>query len=167
MSGRPRIPSYLKEIKGTARKDRVPQNEPKPEKIIEIPRPPSYLSKYAKKMWKVLVGELVHKGILTVVDFPALEVCCETYGQYRLAHEAIFRPIDSETGKRTKRTLAEYMNGRNSQTIPEYTAMTKAFTSFKGYLAEFGLTPASRGKLDIPKEPGDEIDPMEKLYHEA
>ena len=163
----PKKPTKLKLIQGTFRKDRTVKNEPQPKSVIEIPRPPSYLSKYAKKMWKALVGELVHKGILTMVDLHALEVCCETYGQYRLAHEAVFRPIDPETGKRTKRTLAEYMKGRNSQTTPEYTAMTKAFTSFKGYLAEFGLTPASRGKLDIPREPGDEIDPMEKLYHEA
>jgi len=165
VAGRPKKPTKLKLIQGTFRKDRAVENEPQPESVVEIPRPPSYLNKYAKKMWKTLVGELVHKGILTVLDLPALEVCCETYGQYRLAHEAVFKPIDPETGKRTKRTPAEYMEGRNSQTMPEYVAMTKAFTIFKGYLIEFGLTPASRSRLDIPKERGEEVDPMEKLYH--
>ena len=163
----PKKPTKLKLIQGTFRKDRAVENEPRPEPVIEVPRPPSYLNKYAKKMWKALADELVHKGILTMVDIPALEVCCETYGQYRLAHEAVFRPIDPETGKKAKRTLAEYMDGRNSQTMPEYTAMTKAFISFKGYLVEFGLSPSSRGRLDIPRELGDKIDPMEKLYHES
>ena len=161
----PRKPTKLKLIQGTYRKDRAVENEPQPKPVVEVPKPPSYLDKYAKKMWKALAGELVHKGILTMIDLPALEICCETYGQYRLAHEAVFRPIDPETGKKTKRTLAEYMDGRNSQTMPEYIAMTKAFTLFKGYLIEFGLTPASRGRLDIPKVPEEEADPMEKLYH--
>lgn len=166
MAGRPRKPTQSKILHGTFRNDRAPKNEPQPEKILEIPRPPSHLSKYAKKLWKQLAGELVEKGILTVLDTAALEACCEAYGQYRMAHEAVFRPVDPETGKKGKRTLAEYLRGRNSQTMPEYTTMTKAWTTFKTFLTEFGMTPASRGKLDI-SEKGDEKDPMERLFHEA
>jgi len=166
MAGRPKKPTNLKLIQGTHRKDRVPEHEPEPEKVSEVPRPPSYLSKHAKKLWKTLAEELVEKGILTVVDLPALEVCCEAYGQYRAAQEAVFRPVDPKTGKRTKRTLSEYMKGRNSQTMPEYSSMTKAFYYFKAYLIEFGLTPASRGRIDLP-DSGEEEDPMKRLYHEA
>ena len=157
----------MKLIQGNFRKDRAPENEPEPEKVIEAPKPPSYLTKYAKKIWKSLAAELVEQGILTTIDIPALEACCEAYGQYRAAHEAVFRPRDPETGKLMKRTLAEYMKGRNSQTMPEYTAMTKAFNTFKTYLIEFGLTPASRGRIDIPKTPEEETDTMKRLYHEA
>jgi len=167
VSGRPRKPTGIKLVHGTFRKDRAPENEPEPERVTDIPKPPSYLNKYAKKLWKSLAGELVEKCILTIVDIPALEVACELYGQYRLAHEAVFRPSDPDTGKKVKRSLAEYMEGRNSQTMPEYTAMTKAFGMFKAYLIEFGLTPASRSKLDIPKTPEDKTDPMEKIYNEA
>jgi P27 family predicted phage terminase small subunit len=163
----PRKPTQTKIIHGTFRKDRAPKNEPQPEKVREIPRPPSYLSKYAKKAWKALAGELVEKGILTVIDSLAMEVCCEAYGQYRLAYEAVFRPVDPETGKRMKQTLAEYMKDRNSQTMPEYTAMTKAWGTFKSYLIEFGMTPAARTKLDITDKKGEETDPMERLFHEA
>jgi P27 family predicted phage terminase small subunit len=165
MAGRPKKPTQLKLIQGTFRKDRNSENEPEPEKVIEIPKPPSYLTKYAKKLWKVLTAELIEQEILTKVDIPALEACCEAYG--RAAHEAVFRPRDLETGKLMKRTLAEYMKGRNSQTMPEYTAMTKAFNTFKTYLIEFGLTPASRGRINIPKSPEEEADTMKRLYHEA
>ncbi len=166
MAGRPKKPTKLKLVQGTLRKSRTNENEPEPEPVSEVPRPPSYLTKYAKKLWKTLAGELVEKGILTVVDLPALEVCCEAYGQYRAAHEAVFRPVDKETGKRTKRTLAGYMEGKNSQTMPEYMSMTKAFYYFKAYLIEFGMTPASRGRIDLP-DSGEEEDPMKRLYHEA
>ena len=167
MAGRPRKPTSAKIIQGNFRKDRSPKNEPQPKKVFEVPRPPSHLTRHAKKLWKSLAAELVEKGILTITDLPALEACCEIYGQYREAHEAVFHPIDSMTGKRTKRTLAEYLKGRNSQTMPEYTAMTKAFNTFKAYLIEFGMTPASRGKLDIPEVPEGNIDPVQRLYHEA
>ena len=163
----PRKPTQTKIIHGTFRKDRAPKNEPQPEKVLEIPRPPSHLSKYAKKAWKSLAGELVDKGILTVIDTLALETCCEAYGQYRLAYEAVFRPIDRKTRKRGKRTFAEYMKGENSQTTPEYAAMNKAWMTFKSYLAEFGLTPASRTKLEITEPKGKGDDPMEKLWNEA
>lgn len=165
--GHNRKPTGTKIIHGTFRKDRAQEREPEPEKVAEIPKPPSYLSKYAKKLWKSLAGELVEKGILTVVDVPALEACCEAYGQYRAAHEAVFRPVSPLTGNREKRTLAEYMRGRNSQTMPEYSTMTKAWTTFKSYLVEFGLTPASRSRVGIPDPKGKENDPMEKLYREA
>ncbi len=163
----PRKPTKLKLIHGTFRKDRAPANEPEPEKVTDVPGPPSYLDKYAKKLWKSLAGELVEKGILTIVDIPALEVTCELYGQYRLSHEAVFCPVDPKTGRKVKRSLAEYMRGRNSQTMPEYTAMTKAFGAFKAYLIEFGLTPSSRSRLDLPESSEDKTDPMEKLYNEA
>jgi len=166
VTGRPRKPTDLKLLQGTYRKDRSPANEPKPEKVSLPPKPPSYLTKWAKKLWKSLAVELTEKGILTTIDTPALEACCEAYGQYRAAHEAVFRPQDPKTGKRIKRTLQEYMKGRNSQTMPEYTTMTKAFNTFKAYLIEFGMTPASRGRIDIPKSIEEETDKMKRLYDE-
>ena len=85
-----------------------------------------------------------------------------------MLHKAIHRKIeDPITGKLRKRTLAEYMFGKNSQTMPEYVQMTKAFTVFKSYLVEFGLTPSSRARLDIPEEEPDEMDPIERMLNEA
>ena len=164
--GRPTKPTRLKVIQGTYREDRAPENEPQPEKVLKVPRPPTYLTKYALGLWKDLAGELTAQGMLTIIDMPALEACCEAYGQYRAAHEAVFRPQDPKTGKRRNRTLAEYMEQRNSQTMPEYTAMTKAFNTFKSYLIEFGMTPASRGRISIPNSPEEETNTMERLHNE-
>ena len=150
---------------GTFRNDRNPENEPEPEKILDIPKPPSFLNKYSKKLWKSLAAELVDKKVLTVVDIAALEVCCDLYGQYREAREAVYKIIiNPVTGKKRRQTFAEYMNGKNSQTMPEYTAMTKTYASFKSYLSEFGLTPASRNKIDIPPDK-EEKDKMRALLN--
>jgi P27 family predicted phage terminase small subunit len=125
-----RIPTQTKIIRGTFRKDRTAANEPRPERVVEVSRPPSYLSKYAKKLWKKLAGELVEKGILTVLDLPALEVCCEAYGQFREAQEIVFKVIvDPETRKRCRQTLTEYMKGRSSHSAPEYTLQDRNWIS--------------------------------------
>jgi len=164
--GRPTKPTQLKVVQGTYREDRIPENEPQPEKVASVPKPPAYLTKYAKELWKDLADELIAQSMLTILDMPALEACCEAYGQYRAAHEAVFRPKDPETGKQRDRTLAEYMKERNSQTMPEYTAMTKAFNTLKAYLIEFGMTPASRGRISIPNSPEEETNTMERLHNE-
>jgi P27 family predicted phage terminase small subunit len=166
MAGRPRKPTKQKIIQGTFRKDRAPKHEPEPEPVTEAPRPPSDLPSAGKKLWKKLAPELVAKGILTVVDLSALEILCFNYGIYKELNKAIRGKIeDPVTGKIRKRTYAEYMRGENSQTIPEYTAMRNAFSTFKSYMTEFGLSPSSRAKLDVP-EPKEEKDLMERLWNE-
>lgn len=166
-----RKPTERKIIDGTFRKDRAPENEPKPPPVFEPPKPLSHLNKWAKAKWRELAQQLFDDGLLTVLDTTTLEVLCVNYGIYRELHDAIHRPpeLDEEgnpTGRRRKRTLAEYMAGRNSQTMPEYTAMTKAFQTYKSLMAEFGLSPAARGRINVPK-PAKQEDPMERLLNEA
>lgn len=164
--GHNRKPRKSKIIHGTFRKDRNPKREPEPQAISNIPKPPSHLNRYAKKFWKSLAAELVDKGLLTVVDMAALEVCCVAYGEYRGAYDAVYRPRDPVTGRIVKRTLTEYMCNRNSQTIPEHTAMRQAWNVFKSYLVEFGLTPASRNRIELPEPKGEEADPVKRMWNE-
>jgi P27 family predicted phage terminase small subunit len=171
-AGRKRLPSKIKIIRGTFRKDRALEHEAEPEPVREPPRPPAHLLSAGKKLWKALARELADKGILTVVDLPALEVLCYNYGLYRDLHEAIFRPKsppDPITGRVTKgrRTLAQYMEGRNSQTMPEYVQMTKAFATVKAYQIEFGLTPSARSKIEIREPESENTDPLEQMFNEA
>ena len=95
---------------------------------------------------------------MTDHDLVALEMLCEAYGQYRESQWAVYHTIGDD-GKAKKRNLAEYMDGRNSQTMPEYAAMTRAIGTVRGLLSEFGMSPASRAKVSaIPdKNPEDEM----------
>jgi P27 family predicted phage terminase small subunit len=163
--GHNRKAKIIKMHHGTYRADRNPKNEPDPEVLTEIPKPPSFLHRYGKQFWKKLVPVLIEEGLLTVVDLPALEICCDLYAQWREAHDAVFRPVDPETGKKGKRSLAQYMKGRNSQTQPEYSAMKSSYQAFKSYMAEFGLSPLARNRIDIPMTKED-LDPMEELLDE-
>jgi len=161
--GHNRKPRQQKIIEGTFRKDRNPSHEPEPEKYTEAPKPPSHLGKFGKKLWKRLAPELIEEGLLTVLDNQALELLCETYDQYRQAHEAVYYVRDAE-GKRKRRSLGEYLIGRNSQTMPEYQAMNRNLAEIIRLLREFGMTPVARNRIDLP-EKEDAQDPMEKLWN--
>ncbi|OPL13138.1 MAG: hypothetical protein AVO39_10980 [delta proteobacterium MLS_D] len=108
---------------------------------------------------------MIDVGVLTVVDWSAFELCCEAYGQYRELHDAIYHVV--EDGKRRKRGLAEYLDGRNSQTSPELTAMHKAIESFLKYSNVLGLNPVSRNRIDLKEKEKEKKDPMEDMWNEA
>jgi len=150
----------------TYRADRNPESEPEPTVETEERRPPSHLNKWAKRFWRDVCREMIDTGVLTVVDWSAFEMCCEAYGLYREAHEAIFRPVD-EFGKKGKRSLAEYLGGKNSQTTPELTTMNKAMDAFLKYSNVLGLNPVARNRINLKDKPKEKKDPMEEMWDEA
>ena len=165
----PKKPTKLKVIHGTYRDDRAPQNEPEPTPVLELPHPPTVMPKYGKKMWRTLGPELIDKGLLTEADLQTFEICCFNYGLYRGCAEIVFKRIkDRKTKNMRRRTLEEYMKGKNSQTMPEYISMTKAFSTHKSYLAEFGLSPAARSRIDLLEleDADEEMAKMERMWYE-
>lgn len=170
--GHNRKPTALKIVQGTARKDRLPENEPEAPALTEIPKPPTGLNRWARKAWRALAPYLVDNGVLSDLDLLAFEACCIQYGiakelEYRITHWPV---IDRETGEVVriqKQSLADYLYGRNSQTMPEFTAMRQAWAQFKAYLEQFGLSPASRSRIDLSKGGEDKQDPMEALLNGA
>jgi P27 family predicted phage terminase small subunit len=159
--GRPRDPSQIKVIRGTFRADRSPSNEPEPLVITSVPKAPGHLNRWGKQMWNETARELVRLRMFTKLDTYSLEVLCEQYGIYRELKESITH-IEVE-GKREKITFAQYLAKRNSQTMPEYTAMKGAFERYSALLKEFGLSPSSRSRIDLLGEPPATKDPMEDL----
>lgn len=159
---KPRVPTQLKVIRGTFRNNEAPKNEPKPQALSTPPKPPSHLNRWAKQWWNETATELLPLGMLAKIDLYTLEILAEQYGIYRELKDAITH-ISMPGGKRKKITIAQYLAGQNSQTIPEYAGMKSAFERYTTLLKEFGLSPASRSRMDIPREPPKAIDEMERL----
>ncbi len=165
MKGRKPVPREMKILHGTFRKDRD-KGIKSLSALTEIPRPPTWLGKYGKKIWKELGQKLVEDKILTEIDLYSFEMLCGTYQMFAEARDAVFRPLDPATGKRRKQTLQEYMKGRNSQTQPEYIAYKSSYQLFKQYLTEFGISPSSRSRVEIPGPGSEETDPIEEMWNE-
>jgi len=158
MSNR-KVPKELKILRGTWRGDR---DGPKGAEgavggpLEHPPRPPAHLGKYGRQLWRKLVPELLAAGMLREHHLPVLEPLCSAYELYREAQAAVY----FQNGRR--RSLAEYLAGKRSSEIPEYRVMKAAFQDFRMYLLEFGLTPASVGKVPVTG-PAQEEDPIERM----
>ncbi len=78
--GRKPIPTALKLIQGTLRKERINKHEP--DIKTKMPACPAWLNVEAKKEWKRLIKELNKYGIATGFDFIALATLCQMWGEY-------------------------------------------------------------------------------------
>jgi P27 family predicted phage terminase small subunit len=147
IGGPPRKPTKLKLLSGNPGKRPLPQNEPEPQ-AGQVTRP-EFLLPEAKREWNRIVPELQRLGLLTIVDRAALAQYCEWWGRWCQA-EAILK-VNGIT----------YETGRGEiKPRPEVQIAFKASNLCRAYMAEFGLTPAARTRVEVPdgKRRGDDID---------
>lgn len=69
-SGRPRLPTELKRLRGTLQPCRTPKDEPHP--TVGVPPCPADLDRTERRRYAVLAAELVATGVLTLSDGDAL-----------------------------------------------------------------------------------------------
>ncbi|HUV64007.1 MAG TPA: phage terminase small subunit P27 family [Sedimentisphaerales bacterium] len=125
----------------------------------ESPKPPSGLNRWARREWKRLAAELQTQDLLTIMDLAALEIACVAFGVHRECMDAI-----KKAGG-----LSKYLSGKdaNSHTRPLFSAQRHAWITYKSYLTEFGLSPASRNRISLPARKESGQSPMRKLLNEV
>jgi len=147
----PRLPKVIKLQRGTYDPYYNPVAEPEPSSEFIARKAPNYLNKHAKKHWNDLAQECIDMGTLKNIDWDMFQALCESWGEYRECYESIYFYLD-ESGKRKRRTIGQYMDGKNSQTIPEYTAMRKALVEYRSLAALFGIGASNRNKIDLKEK---------------
>lgn len=136
--GKRPTPTKLKLIRGEKKKSRLNQNEPQPK--LEAPKCPMFLSSVAKKEWKRMVAELEPLGLLTKIDCAALAGYCDAYSRWADASKML-----QKTG-----LIIKTPNDYPVQN-PVLSIINKALAEMKGFLTEFGMTPSSRSRVNVPK----------------
>lgn len=146
-------PTAIKELEGNPGKRPLPENEPQPEKLTAVPKPPSFLDPLAKRHWKVLGQQLLDCGLLTHIDLDAFSACCNCYALWVKAQTEI-----KKTG-----LLVKTPNGFPMPS-PYIKIAGDALDRMMRYLKEFGMTPAARSRVqvDIEKEEEDELERLLK-----
>lgn len=139
MEGRKPLPTNIKLIKGTAKKSRLNNNEPKP-KTDDI-KMPTGMSDAAKKCWRQVSKQLKDASILTNLDTHALMLYCETYAKWQEANDKI-----KKFG-----AVIKAPSGFPVQS-PYLAISNKAFDQMKAMLTEFGMTPSSRTKVSVQQD---------------
>lgn len=136
MKGRKPVPTALKELRGTARADRVLKNEaqfPIPGRMLS---PPEHLGADGEFLWRHLGKLLLDAGLMSYGDTLALELMCIAYDRMTRANRKV--KIDGEVMVSDKGNY--YQN-------PWLSIANKAWDQVKSMLAEFGLTPAERTRV--------------------
>jgi P27 family predicted phage terminase small subunit len=153
--GSNRKPTALKKLLNNPGKRKLNEREPKPAK--GIPEMPRFLNPEARAEWKRIVPILHKMGVLTVADGKALAAYCSCYSQLSKSEAAIEKfglicvTLDQVTG------VAEL------KANPAVRIKSDALRQMKSFLIEFGLTPASRSKLQINAN-DDEPDALDSLF---
>lgn len=138
MRGRKPKPTHIKVITGNPGKRRLNYEEPTPE--IAIPECPPELGEAARREWDRLVAELGKLNLLTRLDRAALAACCGSYALWAEATEAIHKygsMVKSPTGFPMQSPYIAVAN-RQAEIMMRISA-------------EFGFTPASRGRIAAPR----------------
>ena len=138
MPGPPPLPSAIKKMRGTWRKDRAAAREPRPKS--GTPRRPAWLTPRARKFWPEYVRLTSTMRVLTQVDGPALGMLCAAHSEYLDAVDVLTKKGASYESPTPTGTIV--------RARPEVQQASEAWRRVHMMLAQFGLTPASRSRVD-------------------
>ncbi len=134
--GRPPKPNALKKLAGNPGKRKLPRN-PEPKKYL--PQCPRHLSPVAKVEWHRVVKELYDLGLLTRIDSTALAAYCQSYSDW------------VEATKKLKDGNYTIISPKGYEMQSPWVAIgNKALEKMAKFMSEFGMTPASRGRIRMP-----------------
>ena len=132
--GRKPLPTALKRAAGNPGKRRLNPAEPAPPE--GLPTAPPHLSPAAVAEWERVAETLHDMGVLSVVDRAGLAAYCQAYGRWVEAEEKL------KDGPPLVKTASGYV-----QQSPWLTVANKQLELMGRFMAEFGMTPASRSRV--------------------
>lgn len=145
-------PSEQKKLEGTYRADRAARNEPQPR--VMIPACPEWLTTEARKEYKRVAKILVETRVLTEADRTGLAAYAHEFAAWRAAEKEL--EIDGPILISSK-TGSHYLN-------PMQGVASNHFKNMVKLMAEFGLTPASRSRIEAQPEDEKKMTLAEQLF---
>jgi P27 family predicted phage terminase small subunit len=155
-AGRPRKPTALKKLGGTAQPSRLNPLEPVP--AVALGHPPEWLSTTAKEYWQEIGGILLQMKLVSYGDTAAMTLLCDVLAQWVSVRVTIAKK------GRVYQVLSE--GGMLFKARPEVAMEADLWRRAQRMLVEFGLTPASRSKVSALGD-AEEKDPLSALIDEA
>ena len=134
--GRKPKPTALKKAEGNPGKRALNHAEPEPPE--GLPSCPEHLSEAAREEWARVAGTLHGMGVLSIVDRAGLAAYCQAYGRWVEAERRLAE------GPQLVRTPSGHV-----QQSPWMGVANKQLEIMGRYMAEFGMTPASRSRVAV------------------
>lgn len=136
MRGRKPKPTAVKLAEGNRGKRRLNADEPRP--AGSLPDCPAHLSVEAKAEWDRLAENMNAVGLLTQADRTTMAAYCQCYGRW----------VEAEQKLAQTPAILRMPSGYIQQS-PWLTISNKQLELMARYMAELGLTPASRSRLAV------------------
>jgi P27 family predicted phage terminase small subunit len=162
--GRKPTPTKLKILRGNPGKRAINGREPKPQG--GVPPCPKVLRGEAKKEWRRVTKLLAGLGLVTHLDRSALTLYCQLWARWLEAEGKLneFGPVIVKPAPEPKE--GEEPKPPEFVPNPYLKVSADAGKQLRAMLAEFGLTPSSRSRLQTPGA-GEDADPLEELMRRA
>ena len=142
-----KLPTKIKEIRGTLRADRLPkEGEMQPALSKAIPTPPEIMDETGKKLWYYLCSELNRLEMLTEIGFPQIEDYCVNY---QIWWDAVKRV---QKGK-----AAISVKGGTPRLNPYFKVMQDARMAMIRFEDRWGLSPSTQTKIPGKVEKGEDF----------
>lgn len=158
MAGRKPLPTAAKQLRGNPGKRPINKAEPKPQ--VGAPEMPAGLCAVAQVEWARIIPELEAMKVLTRVDGSALAAYCQAFARWLQA--------EAEIDRNGITFISMFLN-KDGEAVagdikknPAVTVSSDCVKIMGKFLAEFGMTPSSRSRLQVAAQ-GDEVDPMEEF----
>jgi P27 family predicted phage terminase small subunit len=138
-----RVPTNLLKLRGAFDKhpERLRARQNELTLTVEAPEPPDFLSAHARPHWDQISDTLYRFGVLTKLDVHALAAYCEVYARWLDANSHLCR----------EGCVVPDADGL-PRPSPYLRVANDAFQQMRSLLVEFGLTPASRSKVNAPSQ---------------
>ena len=142
--GRKKLPTALKEMQGTARADRVLENEMQVDRVLELPEAPELLSTIGIQEWYKVTSQLFNLKMLHNIDLRLIEAYCNEMSLY----------IETEMMLREKGRIQVFKNSdgtiKHAQAVPYQKIAKDALNSALKLATQFGITPVARTNISAP-----------------
>ena len=143
MTGKPK-PTALRLIEGNPSRRPFNKNEPKPAPVI--PKCPRHLNAAAKVEWKRIAKTLHKLGLLTEIDGGQLALYCQAWGRW----------VEAEAALKKNGTVIKSPKTGWQVKSPYLMVANKAMEQMQRALSEFGMSPASRARVQAAGASRDE-----------
>jgi P27 family predicted phage terminase small subunit len=142
--GRKKTPTVLKEMMGTARADRLVDNEMTADLVLQLPEAPEFLSEIGTKEWYKITSQLFNLKMLHEVDLSLILAYCNEMATYIECEMKLKEIGRVDTFKNTNGDIVR------TQAKPYVKMKNDALNNALKLASNFGITPSARANISAP-----------------
>ena len=141
MRGRKPKPTAVKILAGNPGKRPLNDSEPRPPVPDSTPYAPRHLNAEAKKEWRRVLPIMMRIGLYTEIDRAAMAMLCQEWGRWVVAEREVQEKGEIVTSDKGYMYQNPWRHEAN-----------KAQEQMRRMMTEFGMTPSSRSRFNLPGE---------------